>query len=68
MTSTNPVPTFITITELSELIGVPVGTIRGWRKNGTGPVAYRIGGQLRYTITDVAAWIEASREDRGGAR
>lgn len=64
---TTKIPEFISIEELSQLLDIPVSTIRGWRQAGTGPAAYRIGGRLRYTMADVTAWLEAQRTT-GGAR
>ncbi|WP_107081590.1 helix-turn-helix transcriptional regulator [Streptomyces sp. SBT349] len=34
-----------------------VQTVYAWRKNGTGPPAFRIGKHLRYDPAAVAAWI-----------
>ena len=45
--------------EVSERIGVPVGTLRYWRKTGTGPRAARIGRRVVYREADVEAWINA---------
>jgi len=60
-------PAFMSIEELSEVLDIPVSTIRGWRAAGEGPPAYKVGGRLRYTMTDVVTWLE-SRRDEGGAR
>jgi predicted DNA-binding transcriptional regulator AlpA len=52
----------IGIGELSALIGVPVATIYDWRTRGLGPVAHRFGKHLRFTVSEVAAWIATQRE------
>ena len=31
----------MTLTELSEMLGVPIHTLYGWRHRGEGPVGYR---------------------------
>jgi excisionase family DNA binding protein len=48
----------LTIREVSELLGIPVGTIYQWRYSGTGPKAARMGRHLRYRPADVEAWVE----------
>ena len=50
------------VSELSELIGVPVSTIYDWRVKGGGPVAHRLGKHLRFKPADVEAWLVSRRE------
>jgi predicted DNA-binding transcriptional regulator AlpA len=64
------VPRFLTVDDLSELLGIPKRTIYGWRQNprtspgGTGgPVAHRFGRILRFAEPDVVAWLATVRED-----
>lgn len=38
----------LTISDLSEMLGVPVDTLYGWRHRGEGPQGYRIGRRVRY--------------------
>lgn len=45
--------------EVSERIGVPVGTLRYWRKTGIGPKAARMGRRVVYREADLEAWIDA---------
>jgi len=52
------------IGEVASLIGVPVATMYEWRTRGRGPVAYRFGKHLRFSIADVEEWIESCREGR----
>lgn len=42
---------------LSEYLGVPLGTVYGWRYKGTGPRACRVGRHLRYRFGDVQDWL-----------
>lgn len=58
---TDHVSPMMSIDELAEVLGVSAPTIRGWRRAGEGPPAYRIGGQLRYSTADVAAWLATRR-------
>jgi excisionase family DNA binding protein len=48
--------------ELSSYLDVPIKTIYDWRRTGHGPTALRIGRHLRYTVTDVRAWLESQRD------
>ena len=48
-------------------VGVSRKTFRRRYDEGTGPVAYRIGGRIRFKTTDLDAWVEAQREIPRGA-
>ena len=48
----------LTLTEVADLIRVPVATLRYWRHLGTGPNSFRIGRSVRYWRTDVLLWLE----------
>jgi excisionase family DNA binding protein len=54
----------MTLPELAELLGVPVGTLYGWRHRGEGPPGYRIGRHVRYRRATVEAWIESQADTR----
>ena len=41
-------------------IGVTVGTLKRWRREGVGPVYCRIGNRVRYRIADLDAWLAAN--------
>jgi excisionase family DNA binding protein len=43
--------------ELSELLGVPVGTLANWRSGRTGPPFVKVGRHVRYRPIDVDEWI-----------
>ena len=69
--TTNTVPggglePLMSIDALSELLGVPIKTIKDWRTKGEGPVAYKIGNHVRYARADVYAWLEQCREPSVG--
>lgn len=65
MTASNPSipPTrlqrLLTVTELSEYLGVPVKTLYSWRAAGVGPRAVTVGRALRYAEAAIIAWLEA---------
>ena len=48
----------LTISELSEMLGIPVDTLYGWRHRGEGPQGCRIGRHVRYRRATVEAWLE----------
>ncbi len=53
----------LTTREVSEQIGIPVGTLRYWRMQGRGPAAYKLGtnGRVRYAVADVEAFLASCR-------
>lgn len=44
---------FLNPKQLSELLGVPEGTLRYWRSAGLGPVFCKLEGSIRYDVEDV---------------
>lgn len=61
----------ITTAELSELLGIPGGTLRYWRSMvpPEGPRCYKLGRKrIVYDPADVAEWLNASKVTtaRGG--
>ncbi|MDR0488228.1 MAG: helix-turn-helix domain-containing protein [Propionibacteriaceae bacterium] len=66
MTDTNQNQTpqrLLSVTELSEFLGIPVSTIYDWRTHGKGPMAYRLGKHLKFMSSDVKAWMALHRDD-----
>lgn len=47
----------MTLTDLSEMLGVPVATLYGWRHRGEGPPGYRVGRHVRYRRSAVEEWL-----------
>lgn len=56
----------LSIEDLAEYLGVPVTTIYDWRVDGKGPCGVRVGRHVKFTVTDVLAWIDNHREVRPG--
>ena len=56
----------MTVTELSEMLGIPVNTLYSWRWRGEGPTGYRVGRYVRYRRSEVNAWLEAQASRAGG--
>jgi excisionase family DNA binding protein len=54
----------MSITDLSEMLGVPIRTLYRWRHKGDGPAGYRIGRHVKYRRATVEAWLEAQADKR----
>ena len=54
----------MSITDLSEMLGVPIHKLYRWRHKGDGPVGYRIGRHVKYRGATVEAWLEAQADKR----
>jgi excisionase family DNA binding protein len=52
----------MTLVELSEMLGIPVNTLNGWRCRGEGPPGYRIGRHVRYRRADIEAWLQTETD------
>lgn len=69
LTSTPPAPRVIlSAAEVSDMTGVPTGTLRYWRSTNHGPRSWKIGHRVAYDLDDVNAWLDAQRAttSRGG--
>ncbi|RYI24503.1 DNA-binding protein [Dermacoccus sp. 147Ba] len=55
--------TILTTAEAAEVLRVPVGTLRYWRHQGTGPKSFKLGAKrVAYMREDVEAWLRAQYE------
>jgi predicted DNA-binding transcriptional regulator AlpA len=55
--------------EVSELTGVPLGTLRYWRHADLGPASFTLGRRVVYRRSEVERWIaeqEAATRRGGG--
>lgn len=61
VTSSNPL---LTIDQAADYLAIPKATIYTWRTRrvGFGPRAVKIGGNLRYRLSDLDEWIDAHIE------
>jgi excisionase family DNA binding protein len=48
----------MSLTDVSEMLGIPVHTLYRWRYKGHGPAGYRVGRHVRYRREAVEAWLE----------
>ena len=51
----------LTVEEVAEWLGVPVGTIYAWRYRSAGPASYKVGRHVRFRRDDVESWLEDQR-------
>lgn len=57
----------LTTAQTSELLNVPVATLRWWRHTGQGPRSFRMGARkVMYRRADIETWLK-SRYDDGPA-
>ncbi|MCA2968008.1 MAG: helix-turn-helix domain-containing protein [Acidobacteriaceae bacterium] len=49
----------LTDREVAARLGVKVDTVRKWRLRGLGPLAIRVGGAVRYRLSDLEFWISS---------
>ena len=61
--SVDSVDKLMGLSELSEMLGIPVETLYAWRHRGEGPAGYKIGRHVRYRRSAVEAWLQ-TRADR----
>lgn len=66
----DPTEVWLTPEQLAERIQRPVRTIRNWReaKVQRGPVGTKLGGRIRYRLSDVQAWESAGSPLNSQAR
>ena len=49
-------------THLAAYLGITVATLENWASAGYGPTPIQLGGLIRYTASDVEAWLAAQIE------
>ena len=57
----------LSVSDLAEMLQVPVSTVYQWRYRGEGPRPIRLGRYLRFDPADVARWIEGRKAGSVGA-
>ena len=45
--------------QTAKFLGITRGTLDRWRYHGKGPVAHRVGSQIRYFPQDVMDWVKS---------
>jgi len=54
----------LTAREVAELLGFAADTIVDWAEDGRVP-CFKIGGRLRFRLSEVEAWVESQRRGPG---
>jgi excisionase family DNA binding protein len=54
----------MSLTDVSEMLDIPVQTLYRWRSKGDGPAGYRVGRHVRYRREAVEAWLEQRADQR----
>lgn len=57
----------LTMKQVSDKTGIPVGTLQHYRLHRTGPRSAKVGNRVFYRRADVEAWIEEQFAASGGA-
>ncbi|MEJ7831662.1 MAG: helix-turn-helix domain-containing protein [Nocardioides sp.] len=52
---------FLTLSEVADILRVPVNTLRWWRQQGAGPRYFKIGRRLVTTVGDLTTWVEEQK-------
>lgn len=52
----------LSLDEVADWLGVPLGTLKDWRLHGEGPTGFRLGKHVRFRACDVEEWLETQRE------
>jgi excisionase family DNA binding protein len=52
----------MTVEDLAEYLGLPIGTIYKQRSEETDPPGYRVGKFVRWKRSEVDAWLETKRD------
>lgn len=60
MTKTKPETTIMTVQQAAVYLGLAVSTLNKWRCHGGGPVFVKMGRAVRYRVTDLDTYINAS--------
>lgn len=53
---------FLTLSEVADIIRVPINTLRWWRQQGAGPRFFKIGRRLVTTVGDLTTWVDAQKD------
>lgn len=54
-------PTYMTMSEVAEMLRTSPETVRYWRHIGKGPRSFKVGRRVLFDQQDVVAWVEGQR-------
>lgn len=52
----------VSTAKAAEMLDMSEGTLRYWRCAGIGPTYHRVGGRVRYDVTDLHTFVSAGRQ------
>ena len=52
----------ISMAEVADRLGIPLQTLRAWRKYGRGPKGYPLGRRVYFRWSEVEAWLQQLKE------
>jgi len=58
---------YLTVSEVAEMLRMPVESVRYWRHIGKGPASFKLGRRVLYAIEDVEAFVDAARKASAAA-
>jgi hypothetical protein len=54
-------PTYLSATEASSFLNIPVNTLGFWRYAGRGPKFFKLEGRVMYALEDLQTYVAAAR-------
>lgn len=51
----------LTLSEVADILRVPVNTLRWWRQQGAGPRYFKLGRRLVTTVGDLTTWVDEQK-------
>jgi hypothetical protein len=61
---TDAKPKTIATPRAARLLGKCQGTLKGWRRKGIGPPFFKLGGEVRYHLSDVLQYATQGETER----
>ena len=59
----NDLPAFVTIADLAKALQLSTRTVRRFIARGKAPPIVRLGGSIRFRLSDVKRWIESNSRE-----
>ena len=58
---------YLTLSEVAEMLRMPVESVRYWRHIGKGPASFKLGRRVLYAVEDVETFVDAARKASAAA-
>lgn len=53
----------MTANEVADVLGLSAGTLANWRSLGMGPTYLKLGGRVRYRVSNVNDWVSSQESE-----